>query len=172
MNMTVKISFKRSAQLGLATFLAALVAPAQAQMTPITTPLMAGKHYVAGSVGCSVNPDGVTGQCVYTMAPGSDWCISEAHLWVGLTTPTKGAPGQFPFSAMTTCATRMTVPFNLSQVGVPTCALGAPGYVFAAHAVLHSQTYGNQTGWGQGVALPVRGGGWSMSFASACIVPA
>ncbi len=172
MNMTAKISLKRCAQLGAAACLAALVAPAQAQMTPVTTPLIAGQNYVAGSVSCSTNPDNVTGQCVYTMAPGSDWCISEAHLWVGLTTPTKAAPGLFPFGAMTTCASRMTVSFNLRQVGAPTCLEGAPGYVFAAHAVLHSRTYGGQTGWGRGVKLPVTGGGWSMSFAAACIVPA
>lgn len=172
MNTTAKIFLKRSAQLGAAACLAALVAPAQAQMTSVTTPLIAGQNYVAGSVSCSINPDNVTGQCVYTMAPGSDWCISEAHLWVGLTTPTKAAPGLFPFGAMTSCASQMTVTFNLREVAAPTCLEGAPGYVFAAHAVLHSRTYGGQTGWGQGARLPVTGGGWSMSFTAACIIPA
>lgn len=173
MNMTAKISFKRSAQFGVAACLAALAAPAQA--TSVTTPLIAGQHYVAGSVSCSVNLDPTSnptgnGQCVYTMAPGSDWCISEAHLWVGLTTPDKAAPGLFPFGAMTTCATRMTVSFNLGRVGALACV--APStYVFAAHAVLHSRTYGGQTGWGQGAKLPVTGGGWSMSFTATCPVP-
>lgn len=170
MTFTNSLLVKRRAGLVAAACLAAIAAPAQAT-DGVTTPLMAGQHYVAGTVTCTLGSNEISGECVYTTAPGSDWCISEAHLWVGLTTPTKGAPGQFPFGAMTTCASSLIVPFNLRQIGVPTCKEGAKGYVFAAHAVLHSQTYGTQTGWGKGVKLPVKGGGWAMSFVEACAIP-
>lgn len=167
MNMFGKFLAMRSVRVVASACAATLVAMAQAAIT-ISTPLMAGQHYVAGTVACSMSGDEINGQCVYTMTPGSDWCISEAHLWVGLTTPTKAAPGLFPFGASTSCASSLIVPFNLRKIGAPTCTEGAPGYVFAAHAVLHSRTYGTQTGWGYGPELPVNGGGWSMAFAATC----
>ena len=71
MNIATVFPAKRSARFVAAACLAAIATSAQAEIDVVTN-LMAGQHYVAGTVSC-VSADDIAGQCTYTMAPGSDW---------------------------------------------------------------------------------------------------
>lgn len=58
-----------------------------------TWDLIAGQHYLAGTVTVTNDED----HFYVTYDTGDAWPMSEAHLYIGSTPETKGAPGKFPF---------------------------------------------------------------------------
>ena len=146
---------------------AGLASTSFAAVTEVVTPLIAGQNTVIGEVSCIMN-SATTGACEYDVTvPG--WCLTETHLYVGATLPRKAAPGQFPYQTSGGCATEVTIPFNLSDVGLTACPVGA-SLVVMAHAVAVNRLIRQaETAWGRGLETGL--GGWSMSFNLECPTP-
>jgi len=136
-------------------FLAGLliVSPAQAQVcgTPMSTSLIAGQHYYAGTVWISNDASNIYVQ--YTT--DTPWKMSEAHVAVASTLAgipqTKAGnpiPGRFAYSA-TFDPEVAGYTFVIPSAGV--FAANQTVYV-AAHAIVQAPKSdgGSQTGWGFG----------------------
>lgn len=148
----------RQCVLGLAVALGVgFAVPADAQScTPVSTPLVAGQHFQAGTI--SITNDASYLYVSYNT--NSPWTISEAHAAVastleGLPQTRAGnpMPGRFAYSAT----------FDADVTNhVFTIALGSivPGQTIfvAAHAVVNAprEEGGSQTGWGFGPNFPGR----------------
>lgn len=139
--------------------------PAEAQAsacgTPTSTTLVAGQHYVAGTI--SVSNDANYLYVTYTS--DSPWLLSEAHAAVAGTLeeiPQSRAgnpiPGRFAYSA-TFDPEVSTYTFGIPIAGVFTA--GQTLYV-AAHSVVQAprDQGGSQTAWGEGPSF--RGNNWAM----------
>ncbi|MCG3152794.1 MAG: hypothetical protein GEEBNDBF_02098 [bacterium] len=122
-----------------------------------TTDLIAGKHYDAGDI--EVTNDGDNLYVRYTLAAG--WTMSEAHLYVGTSLPSKTAPGQFPYKVSNLGGVTeytFTVPLSWE--------CGTEIYL-AAHAVVTDSSVGGagtQTGWGFGPLAFKKAWGWFMTY--------
>lgn len=136
----------------------ALDARAEVDTSLLVTPLIAGQTINIGTLRCGVDPaQPDLGACVGQVSGG--WCLSLAHLYVGLEPPSTMAPGQFPFrQSANGCVTQIRVDFRL-----PTVCRGQP-YTVAFHAEA-SRAGQNETAWGQGSPT---GRNWSMTTGFSC----
>lgn len=131
----------------------------------VYTHLIAGQHYVAGSVTVDLVGDNL----IITFSTNGDWTLGTTHLsigncdedWVPLNGGGNPQIGQFEY----------TVPFSYSPHEVvyviPIAGLD-DNYCFAAHAEVQGPT-GGETAWAEGAEFPGRS--WAMfveSFLSDC----
>jgi hypothetical protein len=93
-----------------------------------SVPLMAGQHQAVGDVSVLLN-DGVNLVIMYRITDGYSR-IRATHLYVGAKSPTKSAPGLFPFKHENLNTDTDVFVIPLSTLGLP---VGACVYV-AAHA--------------------------------------
>jgi len=141
------------------------LASANAEGPCVVTNLVAGQHYVAGSVTVDIEGDNL----IITYTSNSDWIIGTTHLsvgncdedWAPLTGSGNPKIGQFEY----------TVPFSVEPHEV-VYVISLDGlddhYCFAAHAEVEGPD-GGETAWAEGSQF--EGSGWAMyneSFLSEC----
>lgn len=95
--------------------------------------LVAGQHDVVGTVTVTKTATAVDVEYEIT---DSDWCIVEAHTFVGTTAPKKSAPGKFPYKSehdYDDCVQTVTHSAPFADVG------DLDAYFVAAHAVVQTE---------------------------------
>lgn len=121
---------------------------------PKIVPLWAGQHFPAGEV--SVWNDGSSLHVCFQTS--GSWRLVETHLYVGMSEPTKSAPGRFPYS-------QEHLPWVSSYCyDIPLGDIGAGGgdtVYIAAHAVVYWPCDWEETAWAEGDRF---GKGWAMYF--------
>ncbi|MEH6534811.1 MAG: hypothetical protein V7719_00350 [Psychroserpens sp.] len=129
------------------------------------TNLIAGQHYVAGSVTVDIEGDNL----IITYSSNGDWTIGTTHLsigncdedWAPLTGSGNPQVGQFEYTEPYS-STLYEVVYIISLEGLD------DNYCFAAHAEVEGPT-GGETAWAEGSQFDGRG--WAMfveSFLSEC----
>jgi len=123
-----------------------------------TVTLVAGQEYNAGWVRAIAD----LGSLWITIHADNGWVLIETHVYVGLTPPTKSAPGRFPYKheglggAM---SDSYEIPLDAFDV-----ECGDALYV-AVHAVVlgEENEYGEETAWGDGSLIREKKN-WAMYF--------
>ena len=136
--------------------------PVQACELPISRALLAGgggprakSRFCVGEVTVAIEGDNLV--VTYTTEHG--WILTETHLYVGTSCPTKSAPGRFPYSNEDLSVTTYTYSIPLSEVGDGSICI-------AAHAVVQKSTCDGlleETAWAYGCRFG-KGRNWAMCF--------
>ena len=137
--------------------MAASLMPLQASFATVisTRTLWAGQTINVGTLTVEV----IGTDLVVTFETTGGWYLTETHLYVGTSIPTKSAPGQFPYKHD-----------NLGGVTsdsytIPLADIGTGWRVFAAHAVVENQCEClEETAWGNGCEKIRPGKNWAMYF--------
>lgn len=121
-----------------------------------STNLIAGQHYVAGSVTIDIDGDNL----IITYATNEDWTIGITHLhignceedWVPLTGSGNPRIGHFEYTEpYSSSATEVVYVISLEGIGDTFC--------FAAHAEVKGPS-GGETAWAEGIQFS--GKSWAM----------
>jgi hypothetical protein len=130
--------------------------PAFTQGLITTQTLWAGQTMNAGDVLVGISGSDL---CIF-YDTASGWSLQETQLYVGLTPPTKAAPGQFPYKHPDLGGA------DTDEFCIPLSAIGAgclDTVYIAAHAVVTGPTCDDETAWACGA--PIRPGkNWAMFF--------
>lgn len=122
--------------------------------TVITTrTLLAGKTIPVGTLTVEV----IGTNLVVTFETTGGWTLTETHLYVGGTIPSKSAPGKFPYKH------EGLGDVTIDSYTIPLSEVGYGWKVIAAHAVVENSCGSEETAWAQGCKIPP-GKNWAMYF--------